>query len=338
MRIEEMIDVLIENQAYNKNLNHNAINSETSEWDLKDLVNVVIWKKQKDGQIFCLGKSLSQKDFIFIPNLYTPKNGQLHKNTFYELSYVEKGTLKKIVANETINCLQNEICIINGECEHGEVFEYSDDVYCFLMLSPLFFEKSCFNRDTDSQSVKFIKQIILDKTKNYKAIRFIPKNKNSQIPRLFESILTELLTQEIGYNSLILGLVERLVNLIFLDYQMIMTKKERITYTKKLFNDVVKYINDNYNTVTEKDLAELFYYTPEYLNRVIKKYSQLSYSKYLQKVRMGKAKQFLLTTSLSVEEIAKRVGYTNLNFFYKTFKLNFGCTPNSLRSKSTSET
>ena len=46
---------------------------------------------------------------------------------------------------------------------------------------------------------------------------------------------------------------------------------------------------------------------------------------------MDKAKELLATTQLSMKEICAKVGYSDPNYFSKTFKKNVGVTPTEYR-------
>lgn len=48
--------------------------------------------------------------------------------------------------------------------------------------------------------------------------------------------------------------------------------------------------------------------------------------------RMERAKQLLITTNLSIKEIAERCGYSNEYGFMKRFKMQFGKTPTQYRN------
>lgn len=52
---------------------------------------------------------------------------------------------------------------------------------------------------------------------------------------------------------------------------------------------------------------------------------------YLTNIRMEKAKKLLLSTSLSVAEVAEQSGYGDYRVFTKVFKKNEGVTPSQYR-------
>lgn len=67
--------------------------------------------------------------------------------------------------------------------------------------------------------------------------------------------------------------------------------------------------------------------TERTLKRRFRLATRLSPNVYLQKVRIDKAKKLLLATDLSIKAIAYEVGYENVSFFVKIFKIHVGQTP-----------
>lgn len=68
-----------------------------------------------------------------------------------------------------------------------------------------------------------------------------------------------------------------------------------------------------------------------HLNRLFKRYSGLTPTHYITKVRVGNALELLKQEDLSVLEIAYTVGFKSLSNFYKYFKEQTGYTPNEYR-------
>lgn len=79
-------------------------------------------------------------------------------------------------------------------------------------------------------------------------------------------------------------------------------------------------------------VAEQFGLSATGLKRRLKKATDLSFTQYLQAVRVEKAKKLLLSTSMSVREISYAVGYENQSFFIRIFKKITDTTPSRYRS------
>ncbi|MEY8415495.1 response regulator transcription factor [Tissierella praeacuta] len=96
-----------------------------------------------------------------------------------------------------------------------------------------------------------------------------------------------------------------------------------------LLNDILQYINTNYrNDIQLNQCAKNFHISANQINRLFKKYFDMTFIKYLNKFRIDKAIELMHNKEdITIKEIAIEVGFNNLNYFYKTFKLITGDTP-----------
>ena len=78
-------------------------------------------------------------------------------------------------------------------------------------------------------------------------------------------------------------------------------------------------------------LAEEFHLNPQYISQLFKNEIGVNFLSYLTNIRMEKAKKLLLSTSLSVAEVAERSGYGDYRVFTKVFKKSEGVTPSQYR-------
>ena len=74
-------------------------------------------------------------------------------------------------------------------------------------------------------------------------------------------------------------------------------------------------------------LAEQFHLNPQYISQLFKSEIGVNFLAYLTNIRMEKAKKLLLSTSLSITEIAQQCGYGDYRVFTKVFKKTEGSTP-----------
>lgn len=71
--------------------------------------------------------------------------------------------------------------------------------------------------------------------------------------------------------------------------------------------------------------------TAEVLGDLFRLAEGLSVAKYINQVRFDHARELLLSTDLSVAEIAQRTGFSNAQYFFTLFKASFGQTPSEYR-------
>lgn len=100
-----------------------------------------------------------------------------------------------------------------------------------------------------------------------------------------------------------------------------------------LCENVINYIYENHANpaLTNAVIADEFSYHPYHLNYVIKQETGKSLHQHLAETRLNIAKNYLLTTSYSIEQISWKCGFSSTSYFIKTFKNSSGMTPKKYR-------
>lgn len=95
------------------------------------------------------------------------------------------------------------------------------------------------------------------------------------------------------------------------------------------------YINSNYSdgSLSIKDISEHVHLSSSYLCTVFKTETGQTLNQYLTNFRIEKAKQMLSDPRNKINEIAAQVGYSDCNYFGKTFKKVVGLSPSEYREK-----
>lgn len=78
-------------------------------------------------------------------------------------------------------------------------------------------------------------------------------------------------------------------------------------------------------------LAEQSHLNPQYISQLFKSEIGVNFLVYLTNIRMEKAKKLLLSTALSIAEVAEQSGYGDYRVFTKVFKKSEGITPSQYR-------
>lgn len=95
----------------------------------------------------------------------------------------------------------------------------------------------------------------------------------------------------------------------------------------------LRYLNDNYMyKISISDLASTIGVERSYLWRVFLQEYHESPQKYLQRLRMEKARSLLESSTLSIADIASRVGYDDYTSFTKMFRQKVGMSPTEYRA------
>ncbi|PWU67064.1 AraC family transcriptional regulator [Gracilibacillus dipsosauri] len=95
----------------------------------------------------------------------------------------------------------------------------------------------------------------------------------------------------------------------------------------------ITFMEKNYATdITLDHIVEVSGLSKYHFNRLFKRTMEEPPIQYLAKIRVHHAMELLQQKELSMEEIARKVGYTNGNYFSKVFKNIIGVTPSNYRN------
>jgi YesN/AraC family two-component response regulator len=125
--------------------------------------------------------------------------------------------------------------------------------------------------------------------------------------------------------------VERLLSLIPRTCKVSVEWNNRKSTENRLFEKIRCLLEDCYENVSMREIVTAFGHNADYFNRLIKRHTGMTYSAFLQSIRLERAEFLLKTTKFSVEEIAHKIGYENLSYFYKIFTQKFRVKPNEMR-------
>ena len=88
------------------------------------------------------------------------------------------------------------------------------------------------------------------------------------------------------------------------------------------------YIKTNYNRdISLDDVSRVVNISPYYFSKIFKESTGENFIEYVTNIRIDRAKELLGTSEYSMKEICSMVGYSDPNYFSRSFKKNVGVTP-----------
>lgn len=102
---------------------------------------------------------------------------------------------------------------------------------------------------------------------------------------------------------------------------------------KDMMEKVLAYLRENYlrPDISAEMLADMVGLTRGYFGKIFSDFAGRSVNEYIIELRMNRAKELLEKNSLSVNDIAAQVGFSNQSYFTATFRKWNGITPNQYR-------
>jgi two-component system, response regulator YesN len=102
---------------------------------------------------------------------------------------------------------------------------------------------------------------------------------------------------------------------------------------KGIVNRTVNYVAAHYHeALSLKQIAGLCSINTSYLGQLFKKSTGDSFTNYVNRYRVDKARELLSQTNLKVYEVSQRVGFTDYHYFLKIYKKITGALPTDSRS------
>jgi two-component system response regulator YesN len=110
---------------------------------------------------------------------------------------------------------------------------------------------------------------------------------------------------------------------------------QKRSHNVELKDQIIDYIDDNYEdgSLCLASISSFFGISEVYLSQCFKEQTGENFSTYMENTRMNQARDLLMQENLTVEDIARQVGYLNTNTFYKAFKRIEGVSPGTFRKK-----
>lgn len=107
---------------------------------------------------------------------------------------------------------------------------------------------------------------------------------------------------------------------------------KRAEKSKTIIETAKDYIRDNFHKdISLDDISRAVNISPYYFSKIFKEETGENFIEYLTNIRIDKAKELLSGTEYSMKEICSMVGYSDPNYFSRSFKKHVGVTPTEFK-------
>ncbi len=146
-------------------------------------------------------------------------------------------------------------------------------------------------------------------------------------------ILRSAFEDDILYNNLFSIISSKDINELKYLVTAVCTKEKigqgdlEVTGNERIIHQICEIIESEYASELYLDrVAEQIYLSPAYISRIFKKSTGMNFVKYLNDVRLKKAASLLLEADYPINEISKKVGFSDVSYFCSCFKKKYGMT------------
>ncbi len=272
----------------------------------------------EDAEIKLFWGNVQNKNEIVCP---------LHFHQYTECHLITKGDCCIHTEKEHFSLQAGEICIVPNLVYHG-VKSFSPDIEkCTFLLSLR------HTKDKEPGLYKILRTLC---TSDH--IHII---KDEALYALFIQIATSNALSDFAKDVKL----KSLFTLILYSFAEYMVSTEHTLFpnrhienqdTPDRIHEIERYIDNYYmEDITLKTLSDYLHLSERQINRILKQQSGLGFKDLLIRQRMLMAKELLQDSSLSLTEIAKKVGFHSYSGFYYCVRKFWGIHPDKLRKAKT---
>lgn len=244
-----------------------------------------------------------------------------HYHDHYEIYYQLSGERYYFLKDRSYYVKKGDIVVINTYTLHKTV-RVGSKAYERILIN--------FSPEYIAKLTKYITDIdLLRCFKNSSPIITLSPKEQLFIESLLFKMLKEKKEKLEGFDTYSrISLIELLITLSRISPKNKNTYLEFPSSLHKKISEVTAFINEHFmEDITLNLIAKKFYMNPYYLCRTFKEVTGFNFTQYLNTVRIRASEELLLTTNLSILEVATAVGYTNSTHFGRVFKQTLGTSP-----------
>lgn len=242
-----------------------------------------------------------------------------------QLIFIRNGQASLFIDDSCLKLNACDLVLIAPDTAFHLDTSCQQDVVTFIELSNYFIKEILLPMTKQNDILcSFFNKLCFDSTTKLGFLFFQSPNNwvlNSFNHLFFEYQQTENRNPRI-LNLYLAILLEEVTVLYTVFYQENLFLQERID-----ISDILAYIEENFSTVNLKSLAQTFHYSPAYLSSLFKKKTSVKFTDYLKELKMKKARDYLLNTNQTIDEIAFLLGYSDRSQFFQVFKSYYALTP-----------
>ncbi len=240
----------------------------------------------------------------------------LHGHDFYELDIVILGSIATTVNGDRQTANIGTVFFLTPDDMH----EYPSNTSCDILN--IQFTEGAVSTD--------ILHAITDLGKE----RFELSEPNLDITMAIATTMQKIQTGGTENQRMMRNLLETILLLLY-SYAEGELKRPDTSYGKKQsMQRAVIYINAHFkDNPSMREVATLLSFNEKYFCTEFRKYTGLSFKSYLRAKKLSYARRLLLSTDISMLQVAEQSGYATQSHFNREFKAYYGISPSDMRNR-----
>ncbi len=280
--------------------------------------------------------------YIHIENSESSYAGIMHKHNFIEIVYVISGSARHHMGELIYEVHKGDLIIVNYGVAHTFI-PIKDEkepfsTYDLLFTTELFEITRIGKYDFSALASSYLFYSSFPDSAALNHSLNLLRSNATDFHSIFNKIYKEYINRESGFMSMIRAHLIELITLIFREID----KKTNADITKEqrdVVSKAIEFMRSNYNTrINLDDIVADIFLSKDYFRQLFKKTTGISITEFIQKTRVEEACRLLQTSDRTIFDIAGDCGFTDIKFFYKTFKKITKKTPNEYRKEKEEKT
>lgn len=248
-----------------------------------------------------------------------------HFHEYLEMLYLTEGNMSIWLNDKPYVFNQGELIIINSSETHRLASNVPLSKYLVVKFTP----KLLYTFQQTPKETRYILPFLAEQSDQPRVYckEFVEA---AGIPSLLFDAIEEWKEKGVGYELALKADVLKTIRCVvkFLSEQGINVKVSSAGGNiQHLISDILEYINENFRTVSEKDVADRFGISYSYFSRSFKQIMNMSFKEYINYLKINEAQRLLLSTGKSITEISVELGFSSSSHFINVFKKFKNCSP-----------
>lgn len=256
-----------------------------------------------------------------------------HSHNYVELVYMYSGsTVHVINGTRKLKLETNDLLLLREGTSHAINPAKEEDIAIHFFLMPEFFSHPAFMGESGNVLRQFISATAKGNTSVAEYLHFhlreILPARNLLENMIWSHAEEKEGRQEINQATMGILIMELLHDVDKVEYH------DMLQYEEQIVLSAYQYLENNYSCATLEEFSSMSMQPPYYISRLFKRYYKMTFTECLQLIRLGRAANYLSSTTKPVEEIIVEIGYENSSYFHRLFKQRYGLTPKQFRDNS----
>lgn len=288
---------------------------------MKGILEKIVKKDGWEQDIACLNmhKEVKPRQARFVP----------HYHEYIEFLYGVNGTATVLVGNRVYALRPGDLIIINARELHDVICESGSADYYVIKFLP----KILYSHGQSLSGVRYLLPL-WQKDVSFSPLLTREQIADSEVGGLIEEIMREWHSQSFGFELIMKANIMQ-VFVWMLRRAPLLTASERAVpkNLEGILKNVLEEAESRLADWTAEEAAKFANLSYSYFSRSFKLAFGISFSAYLETMRLREAERLLLTTDKEITEIALSLGFGTTSHFIDRFKKSYDLPPNKFRKQ-----